>query len=44
MISKDGHLTFMPGNNKDIHFDTSGTGHVKMGNEDLTELLKQVSS
>lgn len=42
MISKDGHLTFMPANNKDIYFDTSGTGRVKVGNEDLTEQLKQV--
>lgn len=44
MISKDGHLTFIPGNNKDIYFETSGTGHVKVGNEDLTEQLKQVKS
>lgn len=42
MISKDGHLTFIPANNKDIYFDTSGTGRVKVGNEDLTEQLKQV--
>lgn len=42
MISKDGHLTFMPANNKDIYFDTSGAGRVKVGNEDLTEQLKQV--
>ncbi|MCJ8728547.1 hypothetical protein PDJAM_G00005700 [Pangasius djambal] len=44
MISKDGHLTFMPGNNKDIHFDTSGTGHVKVGNEDLTAQLQQIKN
>lgn len=44
MISKDGHLTFMPANNKDIYFDTSGIGRVKVGNEDLTEQLKQVRS
>ncbi|KAK3572019.1 hypothetical protein QTP86_022249 [Hemibagrus guttatus] len=44
MISKEGHLTFMPGNNKNIYFDTSGTGHVKVGNEDLTEQLKQIKT
>ncbi|XP_030624670.1 LOW QUALITY PROTEIN: cubilin [Chanos chanos] len=42
MISENGHLQFSAGSNKDIRFQTSGTGSVKLGNEDLTQLMGQI--
>lgn len=43
MLSDDGHLIFKTGNNKEIRFQTSASGSVKVGEEDLTKLLSQVS-
>ena len=43
MLSDDGHLVFSTGDNKEIRFKTSGSGRVKVGDQDLTELLGQVS-
>lgn len=43
MVSDNGHLVFTTGDNKEIRFQTSASGRVKVGNEDLTELLSQVS-
>uniref|UniRef100_A0A4W4F6Q8 Cubilin n=1 Tax=Electrophorus electricus TaxID=8005 RepID=A0A4W4F6Q8_ELEEL len=42
MISENGHLTFSAGNNKDINFQTSGSGRVKVGAVDLTEQINQI--
>ncbi|XP_017555843.2 cubilin [Pygocentrus nattereri] len=44
MISENGHLTLSAGNNKDINFQTSGTGKVKVGGEDLTQQLNQIKT
>lgn len=43
MVSDNGHLVFTTGDNKEIRFQTSASGRVKVGNEDLTQLLSQVS-
>ncbi|XP_047455679.1 cubilin [Mugil cephalus] len=42
MLSDGGHLVFTTGENKDIRFEPSASGKVKVGNEDLTQLLGQV--
>uniref|UniRef100_A0A3P8P3D4 Cubilin n=1 Tax=Astatotilapia calliptera TaxID=8154 RepID=A0A3P8P3D4_ASTCA len=39
MVSDNGHLVFTTGDNKEIRFQTSASGRVKVGNEDLTQLL-----
>uniref|UniRef100_A0A665V841 Cubilin n=1 Tax=Echeneis naucrates TaxID=173247 RepID=A0A665V841_ECHNA len=44
MLSEGGHLVFTPGNNKDIRFQTTESGRVKVGNEDLTQLLTQIKT
>ncbi|KAI4871253.1 hypothetical protein NFI96_019773 [Prochilodus magdalenae] len=44
MISENGHLTFSAGNDKDIKFQTSGTGRVKVGDEDLTLQINQIKT
>lgn len=43
MRSDGGHLVFTSGNNRDIQFQALGSGRVKVGEEDLTQLLSQVS-
>lgn len=43
MRSDGGHLVFTSGNNRDIRFQALGSGRVKVGEEDLTQLLSQVS-
>lgn len=43
MVSEDGHLIFSTGDHKDIRFQTTGSGSVKVGTEDLTKVLDQVS-
>lgn len=43
MLSDNGHLVFTTGDDKEIRFQTSASGRVKVGNEDLTQLLSQVS-
>ncbi|KAK7881367.1 hypothetical protein WMY93_029776 [Mugilogobius chulae] len=44
MLSDNGHLVFSPGNNKDICFKPSASGRVKVGDEDLTQLITQIKS
>uniref|UniRef100_A0A3B5L191 Cubilin n=1 Tax=Xiphophorus couchianus TaxID=32473 RepID=A0A3B5L191_9TELE len=44
MLSENGHLVFKTGDNKEIRFEPSSSGRVKVGNEDLTQLLSQVNS
>nr|XP_020470999.1 cubilin [Monopterus albus] len=44
MLSENGHLVFTPGDNKDIRFQTSASGRVKVGDEDLTQLLSQIKT
>lgn len=44
MVSDNGHLVFTTGDSKEIRFQPSSSGRVKIGDEDLTELLSQVSS
>uniref|UniRef100_A0A669E0J6 Cubilin n=1 Tax=Oreochromis niloticus TaxID=8128 RepID=A0A669E0J6_ORENI len=39
MVSDNGHLVFTTGDNKEIRFQTSASGRVIVGNEDLTQLL-----
>eukprot|EP00064_Thunnus_orientalis_P008248 superscaffoldBa00000971_g8271 len=41
MLSDNGHLIFTTGDNKEIRFQTSASGRVKVGDEDLTQLLSQ---
>ncbi|XP_045916959.1 cubilin [Micropterus dolomieu] len=41
MLSDNGHLVFTTGDNKEIRFQTSASGRVKVDNEDLTQLLSQ---
>lgn len=43
MLSDSGHLIFTTGNDKEIRFQTSESGRVKVNNEDLTQLLSQVN-
>lgn len=42
MLSDNGHLVFTTGDQKEIRFQTSASGRVKVGDEDLTQLLSQV--
>uniref|UniRef100_A0A3B4F981 Cubilin n=1 Tax=Pundamilia nyererei TaxID=303518 RepID=A0A3B4F981_9CICH len=44
MVSDNGHLVFTTGDNKEIRFQTSASGRVKVGNEDLTQLLSQIKT
>ncbi|XP_037612385.1 cubilin [Sebastes umbrosus] len=44
MLSDDGHLVFTTGANKEIRFQTSASGRVKVNNEDLTQLLSQIKT
>ncbi|KAF0028409.1 hypothetical protein F2P81_019496 [Scophthalmus maximus] len=44
MLSDNGHLVFTTGDNKEIRFQTSASGRVKVGNEDLTLLLSQIKT
>lgn len=43
MLADDGHLIFTTGDDKDIRFQPSVSGRVKVGDEDLSQLLIQVS-
>ncbi|XP_028288640.1 cubilin [Parambassis ranga] len=42
MLSDNGHLVFTTGDNKDIRFQPSASGRVKVGSEDLSQLLSQI--
>ncbi|XP_065114614.1 cubilin [Paramisgurnus dabryanus] len=42
MISDNGHLTFSTGYNKDIRFNTLGSGSLKIGAEDLVQQINQI--
>ncbi|XP_041824165.1 cubilin [Melanotaenia boesemani] len=44
LLSDNGHLVFTPGDSKDIRFQPSGSGRVKVGDEDLTQLLEQIKT
>uniref|UniRef100_I3KD12 Cubilin n=1 Tax=Oreochromis niloticus TaxID=8128 RepID=I3KD12_ORENI len=44
MVSDNGHLVFTTGDNKEIRFQTSASGRVIVGNEDLTQLLSQIKT
>ncbi|XP_054478628.1 cubilin [Anoplopoma fimbria] len=44
MLSDDGHLVFTTGDSKEIRFQTSASGRVKVDNEDLTQLLSQIKT
>uniref|UniRef100_A0A8C4D9G2 Cubilin n=1 Tax=Dicentrarchus labrax TaxID=13489 RepID=A0A8C4D9G2_DICLA len=44
MLSDNGHLVFTTGSNKEIRFQTSASGRVKVDNEDLTQLLNQIKT
>ncbi|KAM9333329.1 LOW QUALITY PROTEIN: cubilin [Pholidichthys leucotaenia] len=44
MQSDNGHLVFTTGENKEIRFQPSATGRVKVGNEDLSQLLSQIKT
>lgn len=44
MLSDNGHLVFTTGENKEIRFQPSASGRVKVGDEDLTELLSQITT
>nr|XP_046226989.1 cubilin [Scatophagus argus] len=44
MLSDNGHLVFTTGYNKEIRFQTSELGRVKVDNEDLTHLLSQIKT
>ncbi|XP_041670250.1 cubilin [Cheilinus undulatus] len=44
MLSDNGHLVFKTGDNKEIRFQTSTSGRVKVNNEDLTQLLSQIKT
>ncbi|KAJ8389047.1 hypothetical protein AAFF_G00124440 [Aldrovandia affinis] len=41
MVSESGHLIFSSGDNKNIRFQTSGSGSVQVGGQDLTQLMGQ---
>ncbi|XP_021476232.2 cubilin [Oncorhynchus mykiss] len=43
MVSENGHLVFST-HNKEIRFQTSGSGSVKVGDEDLTQLMSQIKT
>ncbi|KAJ8276925.1 hypothetical protein GJAV_G00069430 [Gymnothorax javanicus] len=42
IVSEDGHLTFTTGDHKNISFKTSSSGTVRVGDEDLTQLIGQI--
>lgn len=42
MLSDNGNLVFSTGDNKEIRFQPSATGRVRVGDEDLTLLVTQV--
>ncbi|XP_028815099.1 cubilin [Denticeps clupeoides] len=42
MASENGHLIFTPGDHRDIRFQLSGSGSVKVGSEDLIQAMGQV--
>jgi hypothetical protein len=44
MLSDKGNLVFSTGDNKEIRFQPSASGRVKVGDQDLTLLLTQVRS
>uniref|UniRef100_A0A3Q3GZ12 EGF-like domain-containing protein n=1 Tax=Labrus bergylta TaxID=56723 RepID=A0A3Q3GZ12_9LABR len=44
MLSDNGHLVFTTGDNKEIRFQTSSSGRIKVDDEDLTQLLSQIKS
>ncbi|KAM7390891.1 hypothetical protein PAMA_008881 [Pampus argenteus] len=44
MLSDNGHLVFTTSDDKEIRFQTSASGRVKIGNEDLTQLLSQIKT
>ncbi|XP_063063043.1 cubilin [Engraulis encrasicolus] len=44
MVSESGHLIFSTGDHKDIRFQTGGSGSVKVGSEDLTQIMNQVKT
>ncbi|XP_059901037.1 cubilin [Gadus macrocephalus] len=44
MLSDKGNLVFSTGDNKEIRFQPSASGRVKVGDQDLTLLLTQISS
>ncbi|XP_076027535.1 cubilin [Genypterus blacodes] len=44
MITQDGNLIFSTGDSNEIRFQTSSSGKVKVGNEDLSLLLAQIKS
>ncbi|KAM6900418.1 cubilin [Xenentodon cancila] len=44
MLSDNGHLVFSTEDDKEIRFQTSASGRVKVGNEDLTQLLSQIKA
>lgn len=44
MQSDNGHLVFTTGNNKEIRFQTSEAGRIKVNSKDLTQLLDQARS
>lgn len=44
MLSDNGDLVFIPSSNKDICFRPTGSGKVKVGQEDLTQLISQIKS
>uniref|UniRef100_A0A3B3XRC8 EGF-like domain-containing protein n=1 Tax=Poecilia mexicana TaxID=48701 RepID=A0A3B3XRC8_9TELE len=44
MLSENGHLVFKTGDDKEIRFEPSSSGRVKVGNEDLTQLLSQIKA
>ncbi|XP_056155801.1 cubilin [Lampris incognitus] len=44
MLSDNGHLVFSTGEYKEIRFQPSGSGKVKVGSEDLTQLLSQIKT
>ncbi|XP_077865448.1 cubilin-like [Saccoglossus kowalevskii] len=44
IITQSGHLIFQTGANHNISFRTEGTGKVVVGNEDLLQVVAQVSA
>ncbi|XP_074549445.1 cubilin [Halichoeres trimaculatus] len=44
MLSDNGHLVFTTGDSKEIRFQSSASGRIKVNNEDLTQLLSQIKS
>ncbi|XP_071062991.1 LOW QUALITY PROTEIN: cubilin [Pseudochaenichthys georgianus] len=44
MLSDNGHLVFNTGDSKEIRFQTAANGRVKVGEEDLTQLMNQIKT